>query len=344
MSKNAAEPRIVIYGVGQFGSLIARFAVQKGWPIVAAFNRAGPKVGRDLGRVVGLDRDLGVIIQDCETGDYEALRGKADIGLVTQTNTLRVNLPAYRRLLGAGLNVGCHGSQSYLPHSCDPVAAKEIEQLALRQGVTFTGSGIWDMSRIWAGILTAAPCTEIKSMHHSSMTDPHGQAVSLEQARQIGIGGTVEEFHALQLDKTPLPVSYKTIPEHVLIGLGYTLTDSQIKVEPVVFDVAVPTWFVPEGSFAPGVVLGTRMLIEVHTREGVTATASIETRMFKPGDVEHMFWSVEGKPRTRMRVERDDSAHATAATLFNRVPDIIAAQPGIQSVYRLGPLKSTALR
>ena len=36
---------------------IVRFAADKGWPIVAAFNRAGAKVGRDIGRLAGLGRD-----------------------------------------------------------------------------------------------------------------------------------------------------------------------------------------------------------------------------------------------------------------------------------------------
>jgi hypothetical protein len=341
-SRKTDKPRIAIYGVGQYGAHIARFAVQKGWPIVAAFNRAGAKVGQDLGRVIGLDRDLGVTVQDCETGDYAALKGKADIGIVTQTNTLRVNLPAYRRLLGAGLNVGCHGSESYLPYGCDPVSAKEIDELAQAKGVTFTGSGIWDMSRIWSGILLAGPCTEIKALHHSSTTDAQGQTTSLAQAQQVGIGGTIDEFYAMQLDKTPLPISYKTIPQQVLIGLGYTVTDVQVRVEPVVFDVPIDTWYIPEGSFPAGTVVGARVLVDVHTQEGVTASASIDLRMFRPGEVEHMFWEVDGKPRTRVRVERDDSAHATASNLFNRIPDIIAAEPGIQPVYRLGPITPTA--
>ena len=80
MTNKNQKPRIVIYGVGQYGGYVARFAVEKGWPIVAAFNRAGSKVGQDLGRVIGLDRDLGVIIQDCDTGDYSNL--EADVGLV----------------------------------------------------------------------------------------------------------------------------------------------------------------------------------------------------------------------------------------------------------------------
>ena len=86
MTGISQKPRIVIYGMGQFGQMIARFAVQKGWPIVAAFNRAGPKVGQDVGRVAGLDRDLGVVVQDCETGDYADL--DADVGVVTHRDQL----------------------------------------------------------------------------------------------------------------------------------------------------------------------------------------------------------------------------------------------------------------
>lgn len=64
--------------------------------------------------------------------------------------------------------------------------------------------------------------------------------------------------------------------------------------------------------------------------------------MFLPGDVEHMYWEVDGTPRNCTRVERLDSAHATAGNLFNRIPDIIAAQAGIVPVYEMGPLMPTA--
>jgi hypothetical protein len=67
-------------------------------------------------------------------------------------------------------------------------------------------------------------------------------------------------------------------------------------------------------------------------------------RAFKEGELEHMFWSVDGKPRTRVRTERSDPAHATAACLFNRIPDVIAAPPGIVLISQMGPLKHTALQ
>ena len=52
---------------------------------------------------------------------------------------------------------------------------------------------------------------------------------------------------------------------------------------------------------------------------------------------------MDGLPHTRIRIERDDSSHFTCSSLFNRIPDVIAAPPGIQELYKLGPLKHTAL-
>ena len=96
------------------------------------------------------------------------------------------------------------------------------------------------------------------------------------------------------------------------------------------------------GRFEPGLVMGVRFRCRTTTQEGVTGTGLVDQRLFLPGDVEHMFWEADGTPRNRTRVERLDSAHATAGSLFNRIPDVIAARPGIVPVYELGPLKSTA--
>ena len=336
----SAPPRIAIYGVGQYGSLIARMATEKGWPVVAAFNRAGPKVGQDLGRVAGLGRELGVIVEDNESGDYDGL--DADIGVVTHQDLLRFNMEAYRRFMGAGLNIACHGGQSYLPQTNDPELAAEIEGLAIANGVTFTGGGIWDMSRIWAGVLTAGPCTDITALHHSSLTDPEGQLLSL--TRGSAFNRSPEDFYERGLDKSPVLMAHKAIPELVVRKLGYTVVRSDATAEPVVYDVPVETRLIPGGRFEAGVCVGVRTRLEVMTAEGVVATASIEQRMFRPGDVEHMVWEVQGTPRNRIRVERLDSAEATAGNLFNRIPDVIDAPPGIVPVTELGPLMSSAAR
>jgi hypothetical protein len=60
-----------------------------------AVNRAGSKIGQDLGRLAGLNEDPGVIVQDCKTADYAALG--ADIALAVQTEMLSLNLMPYQR-------------------------------------------------------------------------------------------------------------------------------------------------------------------------------------------------------------------------------------------------------
>lgn len=341
MATEKRKPRVVIYGTGQYGQHITRFAVQKGWTVAAAYNRAGAKVGQDIGRLAGLGCDLGVVVQDCDTAGYDKL--DADIGVVTLTNRLSLNLPAYKRLMNAGLNVICHGTEAYYPWGCDPVLAAEIDVLAKKNNVTFSGSGIWDMSRIWAGILVAGPCTEIKSLFHSSITDVTGQAMNREQAMQTGASLTVEQFREKGYGASPILTSYKTIPEHVLVALGYTISKTSVHVEPVVFDIPLDIPMM-EQIIPAGNCVGTRIIGEIETREGVTARAEIELRLFKEDEVEHMFWSVDGKPRTRVRTERSDSAHATAACLFNRIPDVIAAPAGIVLLSQLGPMRHSALQ
>src|SRR5580698_6514850 len=84
------RPRVMIYGVGYYGMEAVRILVKNGWPIVAAVNRADPKIGEDLGRIAGLNEDLGVVLQDCENADYVTL--DAAIALVVQTERLSLNL------------------------------------------------------------------------------------------------------------------------------------------------------------------------------------------------------------------------------------------------------------
>ncbi|AKH68007.1 4-hydroxy-tetrahydrodipicolinate reductase [Spongiibacter sp. IMCC21906] len=333
-------PRIVIYGTGQYGCHIARLALQRGWTIVAAVNRAGNKVGKDLGPLAKLGKDIGVVVQDCDTVDFREL--SADIGIVTVSNLLSVNADAHERLLSAGINVLCHGSESYFPYGCDSNRAEALEALALSNQVSFTGGGIWDMSRIWSGILLLGPCTDIKSLYHSSITDIHGQVAAFEQAAFIGVGLSKDGFYQRGLDKAPFGVSYKTIVEHVLWASGYTVNQSDVTIEPVIYSDAIDN---PWGGepIAAGVCVGTRIVATINTAEGVTAKLKIELKLFQREEVEHVFWSVDGNPRNELLNNRKDSDLTTAGCLFNRIKDVISAPPGIVPVSKLGPLKHSAM-
>jgi secondary-alkyl amine dehydrogenase [NAD(P)+] len=338
-TSNPKTPRLVIYGTGTYNSRVVYIADQKGWPIIAAYNRAGDKVGQDLGRVCGLEKDLGVIVQDCDKASYDNI--EADVAIVAITDRLSQNFVAYQRLMNAGLNVVCHGTESYYPFGTDEETATKIDELAKNNNVTFTGSGIWDMSRIWAGIMVAGPCTEIKSLYHRSITESGRGGKHLMKV--TGIGLSQDEYYEKNV-KNPGGVGgmYKTILHQVLDALGYTVTRVNERREPVLFDEPIYSKVLEE-ELAAGVCVGTRFIVDAETAEGVTASAHIEIRLFQEGDIEHMMWAVDGKPSAKITVERDDSLHMSAASMFNRVRDVIAARPGIQVVSKLGPPHHSAL-
>ena len=336
---HGGRPRLVLYGIGQYGSRLVRIAAAKGWPIAGAVNRAGDKVGQDLGIVAGLDSELGVTIQDCESADYAAMGG--DIGAVTQTDYLDVNFPAYERLIGAGMNVVCLGTQSSFPHAAKPELAARIDAMAKAQGVTFTGTSVWDMTRIWSGILVAAPCTEIRSMRLTSVTNV-GRA-GVHALRYVGVGQSQDEF-ATHMDAGlgPLGGFYSTVVQQVLEHLGYRVETVDEYNEPVLFDEPIDCPPLHR-TIEPGICVGTRIVSTVGTGEGVTADMHVELRLTREGEREHTEWSVDGRPPCTVRIDRRDSVHHSAAAMFNRIPDVVAAPPGIQPVSQLGMMKPSAL-
>lgn len=332
-----SDPRIVIYGTGQYGSIAARIALEKGWPVVAALNRAGKKVGKDLGRLAGLDRDCGITVQDCDLADCNAI--EADLAIVATTDRLSVNFPAYERLMNSGMNVICHGAESSFPMGADAELAGKIDALAKRNGVTFTGTGLWDMSRIWSGILVAGPCTRIESMFLESLTNigAAGQHV----LDVVGVGLTPDEYRKKFVDELgPIGNIYKLIPQHVLTALGFTVTSATETREPAIFDEPVHCRYL-QRDIEPGLSVGTRVVARVETKEGVTAKTDIQLRLIRDGELEHVVWRVEGKPRSFVRVDRRGSVYSSASTMINRVRDVIAASPGIRLVSELGPLKAS---
>jgi hypothetical protein len=334
MKENFSKPRIVIYGTGTYGKLVARLADKKGWSIVAAFNRAGEKVGQDLGRLAGLDKDFGVVVQDCDTASYDGL--DADVAIVATTDILEQNWPAYEKLLGAGLNVICHGGQACYPQASNAKIAEQIESLCHEKNVSFTGSSVWDSSRVWAGLLALGPCIEATSIKHSTLTNVNFPRKDI--AEMMSIDSTVEEFEKKVAAATfSLGSIYITIIEQVLAKVGLTVKSKSEKTLPALLEEPVYS-FAFERNIEPGRVVGSKIIIDIDTEEGVEVSGNFEVRIITDSEMEYLRWDIEGTPSSSIIVERKDSEVTSAACMLNRVPDIINALPGIQLVADLGPL------
>tara|TARA_B110000503_G_C7142848_1_gene411666 strand:+ start:825 stop:1883 length:1059 start_codon:yes stop_codon:yes gene_type:complete len=328
-------PRVVLCGIGQYGGIVAKILLDIGYQIVGAYNRAGPKIGKDLGEVIGLEQKIGVIVEDAATADFS--KSGADVGICTQSNSLRVDMASYTALMEAGINVISLSMQAYYPFGSDREAAEEIDICARRNNVTFTGSGIHDMTRIWSGIVTAGQCTHLESLYHESLTDAEGQGLPEQMYPDYAIGATVEEYWKKGFDKYPLWPVYTATLEHVLTALGHIVIEKEVRIEPVVWkeDLDCP-WL--ETVIPAGRVLGTRTIGQVKTSTGIIAEVRTEGRVCKKDEEDYTFWRVNGKPGAEMHIKRKHGGYTNAACLVNRIKDVIGAPSGIILVSEYGPI------
>lgn len=337
-AKDKFSPKIAIYGTGFVGQTLVRLAEKKGWDIVAAFNRAGDKVGQDLGRLAGLQKDLGVVVQDCEQANYDAVQ--ADVVLNATSDLIEQNMPVYERFLTRGINVLCHAGQLYNPWLISRELSEKIDRLAQDNGATITGSGIHDMSRYWSGMIAAGPCIEIKALRHTSYTEPLRQG--LHFAPILGIDVSVDEYNDTVAPALGAYCKMMSFPvTTVLQYYGCKVTRVDGYVEPVVWDEPVYCPYLKK-EIPAGRSVGTRYVVEVKTEQGATGHFIGDQRVFRDGDEEAMIWRVEGEPGVEIKVVREDSAIASASSLFNRIPDVLAAAPGLKTIVDLGPEKPSA--
>jgi len=338
-SNISTKPRILIYGVGQYGKTVAKIALKKGWPIVGAVNRAGDKIGQDLGRILALDTEIGITIEDCEIADYLGM--KADVGIVAISDYLKDTFPAYKHLLNAGINVICHGAQASFPQGVNPEISEEIDVLAKKNKVTLTGTSLWDMTRVGAGLLVTGPCTDINALSHKSITDV--SQGGLHAMDFCGIGLTENEFaKRMNGEESPLSGFHTGNVLHVLYQLGYKVSQIKERNEAIFFKESIYCKAL-DRTLDPSTTVGTQIVSEIHTEEGIIATLHTELRLLLPNEKEYVEWSVDGMPNCSIRVDRRNSVYHSASTLFNRIPDVVSAMPGLRLCSDLGPMQHTAL-
>jgi len=179
-------------------------------------------------------------------------------------------------------------------------------------------------------------------MKHYSLTN--AELANERMMRACGVDMTQADF-AEKVTAVPgqLGELYKGIPAHVMHALGYTITKVTERREPVLSDQ--PVWCgTLNRRLEPGTSLGLRIIASVETQEGPTASAHIELRILSPGETEHMMWTVDGRPASKIRVDRADGVHSSAACMVNRIPDVIAAARGVRLISELGPLRPPLTR
>jgi len=304
------------YGIGPIGAEIARLLLTKPWvKVVAAVDIDPNKIGKDLGDVIGLGRNVGVKV----TRD---LQGKPEVVCHSTGSRLREVASQLKDLLERGCHVVSTCEELSFP--LDQQIRADLQQTARSHNVTLLGTGVnpgFVMDKL--PLTLTSVCQSIQAIEIIRIQNASTRREPLQ--RKVGAGMTKEEFRAaVQAGK----IKHMGLRESLMLvgnGLGIEFDKvSDEKIEPIVAEREVVTQYL---RVAPGQVAGVHQTIDGKGKINI----SLELRMYVGAeDVAADRVIVHGVPDLDMTIKGGvHGDRATAAMVVNAIPRVISARPGV---------------
>jgi hypothetical protein len=322
--------RAIVYGVGAMGAIMTRLMIEKGVEIVGAIARSPEKVGRDLGDVAGLGFRTGVIV---ESEAEPALKRDADIAVVCVGSYLNVMFDHFRICLEHGVNVITIEEESVWPWNTAPELAKQLDAIARAHDVSLVASGAQDVfwMKLVSTLMGAAHRIDSVSGRCTWNADDYGPEV----AAHVHLGETPEQFAAyLKQHGWPEFVARPNL-EVLVADTRLNVANITSSVEPVLATRDTRSRSV--GAVSAGHLLGVVDSTTVETVEGPTFSFAMTGRILEPGDSDTNEWVICGEPDLHLRNDIVPYRTITCTSVVNRIPDVIAASPGLITLDQLPP-------
>lgn len=330
------SPSVVIYGCGDMGLLIASMLRRRGAEIRGAIARSPRKVGQDLGTLAG-GTPIGVIVE--EDADVVLSRARADVVVIATTSPLPLIQHQIQAAAEHGSNVVTLEEQSFNPWFAAPDEAHRLDAVARASGVSILGTGLQDL---WWTALPAMLMSATQSISHvrgrsTYNTDDFGGGSSTAGDQGI-LGRSPETLERLVRDGSWAVTTVVPVAQTLAVLAGLTPGNHHVDVRPVIAERPRRSQryqFVVE----TGSLLGYSESVTLTTVEGPVIEFEMTGYLHGPGEASVNDWSVEGDSYVEHKDHRFDARVGTAAAVINRVPDLIAANPGFVTALTLPPLR-----
>ncbi|MCW4052035.1 MAG: hypothetical protein NWE78_02345 [Candidatus Bathyarchaeota archaeon] len=322
------EIRVVQYGIGAVGCLIARHLLQKeGLKLVGAIDKAREKVGKDLGYMLSLDRPLGIKV----SSDPEPLLSnkRPHIVIHTTSSYLTEVFPQLVQIVKNGANVVSTCEELSYPYYSEPQLAGELDRLAKTNGVTVLGTGInpgFLMDTLV--IALSAVCQEIEEIRATRVMNAGTRRVPFQ--RKIGAGLEVAAFReAIKIGNITGHVGLEQSISMIAAALAWELKKIQIDpVEPIIASKPVESH---EIRVKAGYVAGLRQTAKGCMNEKKTITLDFQAYIGAREEYDSI--SIKGVPPVNQKITPCVNGDvSTVAMVVNAIPKVISARAGLMTM------------
>ena len=342
--------RVVQYGCGKMSAYTMRYVIESGAQIVGAIDINPDLIGQDISTVIG-GSETGVKITALGNAENLLLELKPDICIITTMSLLNDCKDALMLCASLGINAITTCEEAFYPMNSNPKLTKELDEMARRHNCTITGSGYQDA--FWGNLITTLAgathkITKIKGSSSYNVEDygialakAHGAGLTLEQfATDVAASDDITEVERRMLiDNGEFLPSYMwNVNGWLCDKLGLTVLSQSQKCVPQTHNEDIDSQTL-KMTVKKGDATGMSAVVTTTTKEGITLETECIGKVYSKDDYDVNAWEVIGEPNTKLVIERPATVELTCATIVNRIPDVIKAEPGYVPTSRMGELK-----
>ena len=342
--------RVVQFGTGKMAVYTMRYVLEKGGEIVGAIDVNPAVIGKDIGSVMGKD-DMGVKVTSLADAEEMLKSTSPDIAIVTTMSLIKDVEEALMLCAKLGINAITTCEEAFFPWNSNPKVTKELDEMAKKTKCTITGSGYQDI--YWGQLITsiAGSTQRITKIKGSSSYNVEDYGLALAKAH--GAGLTLEEFdkQVASVDKISAEERQRIIesgeylPSYMWNVNGWLCSKLGLTVKSQT-QVTVPTTYKEDiysetlgTTVKAGDATGMSAVVTTTTEEGITIESECIGKVYSKEEFDKNEWTVYGEPDTTITVARPATVELTCATIVNRIPDVINAEPGYVTTENFGDLE-----
>ncbi|HJJ11382.1 MAG TPA: dihydrodipicolinate reductase [Clostridiaceae bacterium] len=342
--------KVVQFGTGKMAKYTMRYVYEKGGEVVGAVDVNPAVIGKDIGEIIGCE-NKNVKVTSFEDAEAMLKEVKPDICVVETMSLIKDLEGPFMLCAKLGINAISTCEEAFFPWNSNPNLTKKIDELAKRTGCTITGSGYQDI--YWGQLITSIAGSTQKITKIKGSTSYNVEDYGIALANAHGAGLTLDEFdkQVAIVDKISDEERNKIIqsgdylPSYMWNTNGWLCEKLGLTIKSQT-QVTVPTTNKEDiysstlgMTVKAGDATGMSAVVTTETEEGITIESECIGKVYSKEDYDKNEWTVYGEPNTTITVARPSTVELTCATIVNRIPDVINAQPGYVTTDKLGDLQ-----
>lgn len=318
--------RAVQFGCGPIGCAVAKLALQRpDIEVVGAVDIDKNKVGRDLGQLLGIEKEIGILVSD--DADTVLAGARADVAFHQTGSSLQTVFPELTKILGYAVNVISTTEELAYPYRKQPEPASELDKIAKKNGVTLLSTGVNPgfLMDAWPLAMTAV-CQVVERIRAVRIQDARARRLPFQ--KKIGAGCTLEEFQKLADARAIRHVGLEESIAMIAAGLGWELDEVRETIEPVVAKAHVQSDYI---VVQPGQVAGVRQVGRGFRNGEEVITLEFEASLGAPEPYDAVY--ISGTPNLEVVIRGGTPGDiATAAMVVNAAHRVVEAPPGLATM------------